>query len=280
MAGKILDGTVLPTQPSIFQQYIQQKSTPATSGWVITSKDKLFILSNSSATGWRNLYRPSFNCGVNGDGTGGYREDSVTQPLVLQKLISDKPALMIVNYNSPDAMGHAANWAGYLAAIREVDRYVKQIWDTVQATPALKDSTVLFIVNDHGRHTTDYTSHGDACEGCCYLLCLAIGSNIRVGMTDTITREQRDYAPTIAKLLGFTMSTATGVVMTEILDTSVTTGISVKGVAAAPVFSADVKVADYDVSGRKISAANRNRGLVISTVVSNGVKPLKNKYRL
>jgi hypothetical protein len=269
------DGTQLPTQPSIFQQYIKQTGAAATSCWVICSKDKLFILANSSATGWNNVYRPSFNCGVNGDGTGGYREDSVTQPLVIQKLIADKPALMIVNYKGPDAMGHAANWAGYCAAIREIDGYVKKIWDTIQATPALKDSTALFIVNDHGRHTTDYTSHGDYCEGCCHLLCLAIGSNIRVGMTDTITRQQRDYAPTIAKLLGFTMSTATGVIMTEILDTGVTTGISVKGISGVPVFSADDKVSNYDISGRKISDANRNRGLVVSTVVSNGVKTVK-----
>jgi hypothetical protein len=228
------NGTELPSQPGIFQEYLKQKMAPASSAWLITSKDKLFVLSNSSAPGWNNQYRPLFNSGVNGDGTGGYREDNLTQPIVLQKLQADKPALMLVNYKGPDAMGHANNWDGYLAAIREVDGYVREVWDLIQATPGLKDSTVMFVLPDHGRHTNDFTSHGDDCEGCCHLFCLALGSNIKGGMTNTTMREQRDFAPTIGRLLGFSMAAAQGVVMSEILDTVTTDDTPPQIVETAP----------------------------------------------
>jgi len=210
------DGTQLPTQPSIFQHYRKQTSAPATKAWVICSKDKLKILANSSATGWYNQYQPSMNCGVNGDGTGGYRADNLTHAIVKQKLTSDRPALMIINYAGPDSKGHANDWNGYLAAIKEVDGYADDLWKTIQADDSLKNTTALFIVNDHGRHTNNWTSHGDNCMGCRHVMCVILGPDIKSGFIDTITREQIDLAPTIANMMGFAIPTATGIVMNEI----------------------------------------------------------------
>jgi hypothetical protein len=91
------DGVAFPDAPGMFQYYRQQKGKDSLSGWVITSKDKLHILSNASAaSGWRNLYRPAHNSGINDSGSG-YRSDSLTHPIVLQKLTADHPALMIIN---------------------------------------------------------------------------------------------------------------------------------------------------------------------------------------
>jgi hypothetical protein len=213
------DGSVLPSKPGMFQLYRQQTSGPATSGWVICSKDKLRILANSSlASGMNNQYQPSMNCGVNGNGTGGYRADSLTHAIVKQKLAADHPALMIINYKGPDEMGHQNNWNGYLAAIKEVDGYADDIWNAIQADDSLKNTTALFIVNDHGRHTADFTSHGDNCDGCRNIMCVVLGPDIRIGFTDTTTREQIDVAPTIASLMGFTVPTSTGNVMSEIIE--------------------------------------------------------------
>jgi len=249
------DGVALPTQPSMFQYYRQQKGKDSLSGWVVVSKDKLWILSNTSATAWRNLYRPAFNAGVNGDGTGGYREDNVTNPIVKQKLTIDHPALMIINYKGPDAMAHAANFAGYIAAIKEVDGYVLDVWKTIQGDPVLKDSTLLFVLNDHGRHTTDYTSHGDTCIGCRHIMCLVLGPHVKLNYASDTVREQIDVAPTIAKLMGFTMATATGVYMHELFDT-LTTGTIAKG-----------KSAETD-NHLKVSFNQFNHGLSISCKVS------------
>jgi hypothetical protein len=212
------DGSVFPDQPGIFQYYRMQTGSSASSSWVICSKDKLRILANTSAPDWKDKYLPSMNCGVNGDGTGGYRSDSLTNIIVLKKLTTDHPALMIINYKGPDSMAHANNWNGYIAAIKEIDGYVKQIWDTIQADSQMKNTTALFIVNDHGRHTTDYTSHGDSCAGCCNIMCVALGPDIKPNYRSSIPHEQIDIVPTIAQLMKFSVPTSQGKVIKEIIN--------------------------------------------------------------
>ncbi|MBI4979269.1 MAG: alkaline phosphatase family protein [Spirochaetes bacterium] len=212
------DGTQLPSMPSMFQQYRKQTGAASNAAWVITSKDKLFVLANSSAGGWNNAYQPSINCGVNGNGTGGYREDSVTHPIVKQKLTNDRPALMIINYKGPDSMGHANNWNGYIAAIRAVDGYADDLWTTIQSDAQLKDKTALIILNDHGRHTSNFVSHGDSCDGCTHIMFVALGPDFKKNyVTGTVSREHIDIAPTVAQLLGITMSNAAGNRMSELL---------------------------------------------------------------
>jgi hypothetical protein len=223
------DGVAFPDAPSMFQYYRQQTGKDSLSGWVITSKDKLHILSNASAaSGWRNLYRPAHNSGVNDSGSG-YRSDSLTHPMVLQKLTADHPALMIINYQRTDSMAHAANLNGYIAAIKMVDAFSLDVWKAIQGDPVLRDSTLLFVLNDHGRHTTDYTTHGDTCIGCRHIMCLVLGPHVKQNYSSDTVREQIDVAPTIARLMGFPMVTATGVYMHELFDTTQTTGTVLKG---------------------------------------------------
>ena len=210
------DGSQLPTLPTLLQYYRQQMAAPSNSAWVVTSKDKLVVLANSSAAGWNNQFRPRFSCGVNGDGTGGYRADSLTHAIARAALTNDRPAVMIINYKDPDSMGHANNWSGYLAAIKQVDAYAADLWAVIQADPVLKDTTTLFITNDHGRHTSNFVSHGDACEGCRRLLCVVVGPGLKTNHISGIRRTQPDIAKTAADLLSVTMPTATGQVMSEL----------------------------------------------------------------
>ena len=210
------DGTELPNLPTLFQYYRQQKAAPSNSVWVVTSKDKLVVLADSAAAGWNNQFRPRFSCGVNGDGTGGYRADSLTHAIARAVLTNDRPAVMIINYKDPDSMGHANNWSGYLAAIKTVDGYAADLWAIIQADPVLKDTTTLFITNDHGRHTSNFVSHGDACEGCRHLLCVVVGPGLKTNHISGIRRTQPDIARTAADLLTVTMPTATGQVMSEL----------------------------------------------------------------
>lgn len=210
------NGSELPNLPTLFQYYRQQKTAPSNSAWVVTSKDKLFILANSSAAGWFNQFRPRYSCGVNGDGTGGYRADNLTHAIACSVLTNDRPAVMIINYKDPDSMGHANNWPGYLAAIKAVDGYAANLWAIIQADPVLRDTTTLFITNDHGRHTSNFVSHGDSCEGCRHLLCVVVGPGFQTNQISGLRRTQPDIAVTAADLLGVAMPTATGQAMSEL----------------------------------------------------------------
>src|SRR5690606_27058640 len=78
-------GKDLPSSPSIFQYYLKESKLPASKAWVITSKDKLFILGNCDDVQWNDKYLPSTNCGVNGP-LSGYRDDLITSDRVMKVL--------------------------------------------------------------------------------------------------------------------------------------------------------------------------------------------------
>ncbi|MGB5531179.1 MAG: T9SS type A sorting domain-containing protein, partial [Ignavibacteriaceae bacterium] len=101
----------------------------------------------------------------------------------------------------------------YLAAITNADNLVYQLWQHIQAGDYgyTTSNTTLFITNDHGRHTTNFTSHGDDCEGCEHIMLLAIGRNVTQGVENSDLHYQIDIAPTVGDLLGFSTPQAVGI---------------------------------------------------------------------
>ena len=125
-------GKELPKNPSMFQYWLKATGKPQNSAYVITSKDKLEILTNCKDRDWRDQYRPSSNCGVNGNGTG-YRLDAETCTNTLRILTEEKPNLVLVNFRQPDSWGHAANWEKYLITMKETDAYIYKIFQFILA---------------------------------------------------------------------------------------------------------------------------------------------------
>lgn len=217
------NGKELPRFPSLFQYLRRDQQLPATAVWVVTSKDKLAVLSDTSAAGWQGQHRPSVDSGVDGQGGGGYRTDALTMARATAVLTTHAPKAMIINFLGPDSKGHANKWEGYLAAIREVDGYAADLWKLIQADARLKDRTALFIVNDHGRHLDQikdgFVSHGCSCEGCRHILCVALGPDFKRGVEIATPCHQPDITATAARLLQVTMPTGTGQVMQDLFAT-------------------------------------------------------------
>jgi predicted AlkP superfamily pyrophosphatase or phosphodiesterase len=214
------NGKEFPKNPSLFQVFLKQTGRPATDAWVITSKDKLFVLGDCTDPDWKGRYLPSLHCGINGDGTGGYREDSVTLAEAKKALLTHAPALALINFRGPDSLGHANDWPGYLASIRAVDGYVADLWNAIQTHPTLRNTTTLILTNDHGRHDDQhggFQNHGDDCEGCSHVLCVALGPDFKRGLISETPRQQTDVAATLAQLLGIKMPKIAGTPMTELL---------------------------------------------------------------
>jgi alkaline phosphatase len=212
-------GSELPQQPSMFQYYLKATGLAATKAQIIASKDKLEVLSDCKDSLWAGTYNPVYDVGNNGPHTG-YRTDDITYSKAIKALAKDNPNLMLIQFREPDYSGHANNWDAYLKGITQTDKYVKSIWAYLQSNPYYAGTTTLIVTNDHGRHTPGYkdgfVSHGDYCNGCKHIEFFAIGPDFKPGKVYKNNREQIDIATTIAHLMGFSMPTASGKVMSEL----------------------------------------------------------------
>jgi hypothetical protein len=133
-------------------------------------------------------------------------------------LANESPELLLVYLADVDHYGHAGVWADYLEAIETADAIVGALWTRLQALPAYAGKTTLLVTNDHGRHTTNWTGHGDGCAGCRRIQLLAVGPDTPAGLVSTTPRQIPDIVPSIGLLLGFTSEYATGAPMSELFS--------------------------------------------------------------
>jgi hypothetical protein len=213
-------GGQYPSYPSFFQYWLKKNGNSSDKAWVITTKDKLEILSDCTDNTWAGQYRPKTDCGNAGLGTG-YRIDSITFYRASSVLSSSHPNLMLINFKEPDASGHANDSAGYVQGIIDTDLYIKRIWDQIQNDTYYKDQTTLIVTNDHGRHTAGhldgFRSHTDYCEGCKHIEFFALGPDFKKNYVSTKPYSQIDIASTVAELLELGMPTSKGKVMRDII---------------------------------------------------------------
>ena len=215
------NGLELPKRPSVFQYFLKEKGLPATSSWIIASKGKLDILSNTKDKEWKDKFRPSAHCGIDGKGAG-YTADKYTWRDAQKLLAEHHPKLTLINLLEVDVKGHQNNWEGYLKGLRNTDQIAKELWDFIQADEIYKNKTTLFITNDHGRHLNGvkngFVNHGDNCEGCRRIYLVALGPDFK---PNTIVRhpyELIDISATIAHMLNFSMPTTEGKVIKELVE--------------------------------------------------------------
>ena len=210
------NGSELPPSPTIFQYF--NEAYPNKNSWIVSTKDKLEVLTNTADATYNNQYLANVDCGVNGLGTG-YRKDSVTFYNAKNVLENNPPNLMLINFKEPDNKGHANDYLGYLAQIPVVDNYIYELFKIIETSPFYKDKTAVFITNDHGRHDDDnggFQNHGDSCEGCRHIMFFAYGPEFKSNKEINTRYELIDIAATTAKLLGVELPGSEGVVMTDL----------------------------------------------------------------
>jgi hypothetical protein len=133
-------------------------------------------------------------------------------------LTEDHPSFFLLYLERVDHFGHSGSWAYYTRAVEVADSIVGMVWDFIESDPVYAGKTTLFVTNDHGRHTDDWTSHGCDCEGCRTVMLLAVGPDIKGGFIAKTPRTICDITPTIGEIMGFDTPKATGSVMWEILQ--------------------------------------------------------------
>jgi hypothetical protein len=211
-------GTEIPQNPSIFQYWLEKTKKNSDQAWVITSKDKLAILSDCQNSDWSGKYKPMTDCGNSGLGSG-YRYDSITFNHAKNVLVSKHPGLMLINFKEPDMSGHANDSAKYVQGIIDTDNYVRLMWEFIQSDSVYKNKTTLIVTNDHGRHTAGhldgFVSHTDVCEGCKHIEFFGIGPDFKKGFVCNEPHDQNDIPNIIAELMNFKMPTSDGKVIKE-----------------------------------------------------------------
>lgn len=89
--------------------------------------------------------------------------DVFTHYAAMETLKEKKPRLLFIGYGETDEWAHAGRYKDYLDAARQVDNWIREIWDYVQSEPQYRNKTAIFITVDHGRGDIDkdqWTGHG------------------------------------------------------------------------------------------------------------------------
>jgi arylsulfatase A-like enzyme len=127
------------------------------------------------------------------------------------------PTFAVLYFDRVDHFGHSGSWSYYTRAIELADSIVGMVWEFIESDSVYAGKTTMFVTNDHGRHTHDFSGHDCPCEGCRTIQLLAIGPDIKEGYVSTTPRTLCDIVPTIGELMGFCPEKATGSPMLELL---------------------------------------------------------------
>ena len=211
------DGTERSTAPTVFEYFRMETAAPESDVCVVVGKAKLASLAYSAHPGYGAAYGAT-TVVTSTDSAVAWAADSVLGRL--------RPRLLLVNFADVDRGAHDGDSAGYLRAITRVDSLIGGLWQRLQTDPFYRGTTTLLVTNDHGRHETDFTGHGDDCEGCRHIMLLAVGRNIPPGRTVNRLRQHVDIAPTVGDLMGFATPLAAG---STLLADTVATGTAPEG---------------------------------------------------
>ena len=120
-------------------------------------------------------------------------------------LTAAQPRVLYVNFGETDEWAHAQRYDRYLASARNVDRWVRELWETAQSLPEMRGTTTLVFTTDHGRGTGDlWTSHGEkiADSGQMWLAVLGPDTPPLGERQNCAPVWQAQTAATLARLLG------------------------------------------------------------------------------
>jgi len=206
--------TIYMKEPTIFEYFRKQKNM---------SCDECFYVLKYHPVLWLQSFHPSYgpNYWPHSHSAGYNDYDVATQTEWVMDTYH--PRFIWTYLTGVDDAGHSGVWSNYLNAIQIGDSIVGRLWNKIQSDSFYHNSTYLFVTNDHGRHDDlhgGFTNHGCGCEGCRHILFLSLGPNIKSHNVSSQYRCIPDLAVTISAIFGLNPECATGDVMEEIFENS------------------------------------------------------------
>lgn len=131
--------------------------------------------------------------------------DVVSMEFAREHLLRHKPRVLYLGLGESDEWAHGRRYDLYLDAAHNADRYLADLWQTLQKMPEYKDKTSLIVVTDHGRGDTrvDWTDHGPKVALAEFIWIAVLGPDTPpLGVRENVETTQGQVAATIAHLLG------------------------------------------------------------------------------
>lgn len=137
--------------------------------------------------------------------------DALLHAAVKEYLPTGRPRVLFIGYGETDEWAHAGRYDLYLRAAHQVDAFIAELWDALQALPEYRNQTTFIITTDHGRGgggggsgLTEWRNHGRHVEGAEHIWIAVLGPDTpplgERAQTEPVTQAQ--VAATIAALLG------------------------------------------------------------------------------
>jgi hypothetical protein len=131
--------------------------------------------------------------------------DVVTHQSALEHLRKHHPRVLYIGLGETDEWAHARRYDLYLEAAQRSDRYLRELWETLQSMPEYQGKTALVVTTDHGRGITgkDWTNHGADVPAAEFIWIAAMGADIAPrGVRANVHVTQSQIAATLAHLVG------------------------------------------------------------------------------
>lgn len=139
------------------------------------------------------------------------RPDLLTYFAGREYLKAYKPKVLYIAFDETDDFAHGGMYDQYLKAAHAEDGMIADMWNTLQSMPEYRGNTTMIVACDHGRGDKikeQWTSHGSNTEGSNQIWLAVIGPDTKAlgEIKNNAQLYQKQYAATMAKLLGFTFN--------------------------------------------------------------------------
>lgn len=132
--------------------------------------------------------------------------DSLQQVPLLDYIRANHPKVLFVGYGEADNWAHSGRYDLVLHSAHDIDHFIEQLWNTMQAIPTYRDQTTFIITADHGRGSglTEWKDHGAEQKGSENIWIAVIGPDTPpLGEPSNISPvTQSQIAATLACFLG------------------------------------------------------------------------------
>ncbi len=148
--------------------------------------------------------------------------DAFLQAAVLDEVRHNRPRVLFVGYGETDEWAHLGRYDLLLRSAHDMDRFVAELWNTMQAMPEYRDQTTFLITADHGRGQglEDWKEHGNDTPGSSEIWIAALGPDTPPWGERLVAAPvtQAQIAATVAALLGYDYRSASPGAATPITD--------------------------------------------------------------